>query len=230
MGSSNECKGCGAMVTPTYSPSKGTFRNFYTCRSCAESGKTSYWDHPFDYTEVLGKMNLVWAERHPEYPVAFHDTDINRLGGGLRTIVNWEPSAKPFLLLHGTTGAGKSRAAWMAFNRLWRNNYPARAVWLPMRKLEAAIERGFDDHKHGQVLDYFCTVALLSLDDLGKERLTARMEADLFGIIDERTQNLRPTIITTNYNGNTLLERFGNQETGQAFLRRLREFSTAVQG
>ena len=230
MGSSNKCKGCGGMVTPTYCPSKGTFRNFFTCKSCAESGKTSYWDYPFDFPQVLERMNLVWAERHPEYPVAFHDTDINRLGGGLRTVINWEPSEKPFLLLHGTTGAGKSRTAWMAFNRLWRKNYPDRAVWLPMRKLEAAIERGFDDHKHGQVLDYFCTVPLLALDDLGKERLTARMEADLFGIIDERTQNLRPTIITTNYNGISLLERFGNQETGQAFLRRLREFSTAVQG
>jgi hypothetical protein len=230
MGSNNKCKGCGDMVTPAYSPSKGTFRNFFTCKSCAENGKTSYWDFPFDFPQVLGRMNLVWAERHPEYPIAFHDTDISRLGGGLRTVINWEPSEKPFLLLHGTTGAGKSRTAWMAFNRLWRNNYPDRAVWLPMRKLEAAIERGFDDHKHGQVLDYFCTVPLLALDDLGKERLTARMESDLFGIIDERSQNLRATIITTNYNGNTLLDRFGNQETGQAFLRRLREFSTAVQG
>jgi len=73
-------------------------------------------------------------------------------------------------------------------------------------------------------------VPLLAFDDLGKERLTARMESDLFGIIDERTQNLKTTIITTNYNGQSLLERFGNQETGQAFIRRIREFSTAVQG
>jgi hypothetical protein len=228
--SKGKCLGCGGQIVPAYNPTRGTYRNFYTCKACAESGKTTHWEHPFDIPKVLEKMGLVWAERHPEYPAAFIDTDISRLGGGLRTAINWEPSEKPFLLLHGTTGAGKSRTAWLIFNRIWSRQFPDKAVWLPMRKLEAAIERGFDDHKHGQVLDYFCTVPLLVLDDLGKERLTARMESDLFGIIDERSQNLRATIITTNYNGNSLLERFGNQETGQAFLRRLREFSTAVQG
>jgi DNA replication protein DnaC len=97
-----------------------------------------------------------------------------------------------------------------------------------MRKLEMAIEKGFDDHKHGQVLDYFCNVPLLAFDDLGKERLTARMESDLFAIIDERTSNLRPTIITTNYNGTTLLDRFNNKETGEAILRRLREYYQVI--
>lgn len=228
--SKSKCTGCGGQVAPAYNAERGIYRNFYTCIPCAESGKTSYYEDPFDIPKVLAKKGFVWAVRHPDYPAAFIDTDANRLGGGLRTAINWEPSEKPFLLLHGTTGTGKSRTAWMVFNRIWLREFPARAVWLPMRKLEAAIERGFDDHKHGQVLDYFCTVPMLVLDDLGKERLTPRMETDLFGIIDERSQNLRTTIITTNYNGTTLLDRFGNQETGQAFLRRIREFSTAIQG
>ncbi|NBR91550.1 MAG: ATP-binding protein [Rhodobacteraceae bacterium] len=73
-------------------------------------------------------------------------------------------------------------------------------------------------------MDFFCSVPLLAFDDLGKERLTQRLESDLFAIIDERTSNLRPTIITTNYNGTTLLERFNNKETGEALLRRIREY------
>jgi DNA replication protein DnaC len=228
--SKQRCQGCGGAVTPVYNPIKHSFKGLHTCKVCANSGKTSYWEAPFDFDKMMDKTGLQWAERHPEYPAAFIDTDINRLGGSLKSAVNWMPSDKPFLVLHGTTGAGKSRTAWLVFNRIWLNNFPDKAVWLPMRKLEAAIEKGFDDHKHGQVLDYFCNVPLLAFDDLGKERLTARMESDLFGIIDERTQNLKTTIITTNYNGQSLLERFGNQETGQAFIRRIREFSTAVQG
>jgi hypothetical protein len=228
--STHKCQGCGGPITPAYNKAKNTFKNFFTCRACADSNKTSYWEHPFEYRLVFQKLGMDWAERHPDYPLAFQDTDPARLAGSLSNAINWSPDKKPFLLLHGTTGAGKTRTAWIVFDRLWRQGFPAKAIWLPMRKLEAAIERGFEDHKHGQVIDLFCTVPLLCLDDLGKERLTARMETDLFGIIDERTQNLRPTIITTNYNGNTLLERFGNQETGQALLRRLREYSTAVQG
>jgi DNA replication protein DnaC len=66
--------------------------------------------------------------------------------------------------------------------------------------------------------------SLLVIDDLGKERLTQRMESDLFAIIDERTSNKRSTIITTNYNGSGLSDRFSNGETGSAIIRRLKDY------
>jgi hypothetical protein len=68
------------------------------------------------------------------------------------------------------------------------------------------------------------------IDDLGKERLTSRMASDLFAIVDERTVNRRTTIISTNFNGTTLLERFENKdkETGVAFIRRLKDYFKIV--
>ena len=223
------CNGCKGSLTPMWDEAKRQLvHRFYTCKACAQSGKTTYWDYPFQYDQVMEKFNLVWLDTHPEYPKAFLDTKVELLAPNLQHAVKWKPGDKVSLLLHGTTGTGKTRTAWHIFNRLWLQDFPAKAVWLPMRKLEMAIEKGFDDHKHGQVLDYFCNVPLLCFDDLGKERLTARMESDLFAIIDERTSNLRPTIITTNYNGTTLLERFNNKETGEALLRRIREYFQAV--
>ncbi len=223
------CNGCKGVLTPVYDPAKKVFiTKYFTCKPCADTGKTTYWDYPFEYAKVFEKHGYTWLDRHPEYPLAFIDTDITRLSENLQRAAGWKPGDKASLLLHGTTGTGKTRTAWLVFNALWLANFPDKAVWLPMRKLEMAIEKGFDDHKHGQVLDYFCNVPLLAFDDLGKERLTARMESDLFAIIDERTSNLRPTIITTNYNGTTLLDRFNNKETGEALLRRIREYYTAV--
>ena len=223
------CNGCKGPLTPVYDTGKNQYvTKYYTCKTCADTGVTTYWDYPFDYAKVFEKFGHVFLERHPDYPIAFIDTDITRLSENLQRAAGWEPGQKASLLLHGTTGTGKTRTAWLVFNRLWYANFPDKAVWLPMRKLEMAIEKGFDEHKHGKVLDYFCTVPLLAFDDLGKERLTARMESDLFAIIDERTSNLRPTIITTNYNGTTLLDRFTNKETGEALLRRIREYYTAV--
>jgi hypothetical protein len=223
------CNGCKGPLTPVFDPSKKTFiTKYFTCKPCADTGKTTYWDYPFKYEEVLVRHGYIWLDRHPEYPTAFIETEVARLSENLQRITTWKPGDKASLLLHGTTGTGKTRAAWLIFNRIWADNFPDKAVWLPMRKLEMAIEKGFDEHKHGKVLDYFCTVPLLAFDDLGKERLTARMESDLFAIIDERTSNLRPTIITTNYNGTTLLDRFNNKETGEALLRRIREYYTAV--
>lgn len=229
MVSKGYCNGCKKTLSPMLDTVKNTLvHRYYTCKACAQAGKTTHWDFPFTYDLVMEKHNLVWLDHHPEYPKAFLDTDVNLLSENLRKVIGWYPATKASLLLHGTTGTGKTRTAWHIFNRLWLQNFPEKAVWLPMRKLEMAIEKGFDDHKHGQVLDYFCNVPLLCFDDLGKERLTARMESDLFAIIDERTSNLRPTIITTNYNGTTLLDRFNNKETGEALLRRIREYYTAV--
>lgn len=224
-----KCQGCGGLITPAYDTNKKALKKFFTCRACAESGKTQYWEFPFDYNKVFEK-GFVWMEHHPDYPKGFLDTDLDRLTENLKAATSWSPSEsdKRSILLHGVTGAGKTRAAWLIFNRLWRESFPDQAVWLPMRKLEGAIEKGFENQKHGQVLEFLCTVPVLCLDDLGKERLTQRFESDLFAIIDERTSNLRTTIITTNYNGQTLLERFNNKETGEAFLRRVREYFKAV--
>lgn len=229
MGSRKLCTSCKNVASPMYDTVKEVIvGKYFTCRSCAEARKTEYWDTPFFYPELMEKNNLVWLDQHPDYPIAFLDTDINRLTDNLKAASAWTPTDKKSLLLHGTTGAGKTRTAWIVFNRLWLADFPDRAVWLSMRKLEMAIEKGFEEHKHGQALDFLCTVPVLCFDDLGKERFTQRMETDLFAIIDERTSNNRTTIITTNYNSKTLYDRFNNKETAEAFIRRLRDYFTAI--
>jgi DNA replication protein DnaC len=80
------------------------------------------------------------------------------------------------------------------------------------------------------MIDGLIEVELLVLDDFGKERLTQRMASDLFSIIDERSTNRRATIISTNFNGTSLLERFDNRdkETGVAMIRRFKDYYTIV--
>jgi len=110
------------------------------------------------------------------------------------------------------------------FNKGWLHHYPKYSEFLTMRKLEQKIEQGFANQTHGDVIERLTSCSLLVIDDLGKERLTQRMETDLFSIIDERTSNKRPTIITTNYNGSGLSDRFNNGETGTAIIRRLKDY------
>lgn len=174
------------------------------------------------------RKSLQFCDKHPEYPVAFHNTDRARspLFGKAEA---WEPQDdKCGLILHGETGGGKSRAAWLTFNKLWLLHYPDRCLFLQMRKFEGLIEKGFDDRDHGKVLDILISCPVLVLDDLGKERLTQRLESDLFAVLDERTSNLRTTIITTNYTGDKLVDRFQNKETGVALVRRLRDYFVAI--
>lgn len=175
----------------------------------------------------------------PQYPTQmpaiFRDTDINRLHDKIQENIDWRPSGdKSGLLIHGTTGVGKTRALWEVVRRMWVEkanqdiNMPY--LFLTMRKIESMIEQGFDTKKHGTMLESLIEHPLLVIDDFGKERLTSRMASDLFAIVDERSVNRKTTIISTNFNGTTLLERFENKdkETGVALIRRLKDYYTIV--
>lgn len=170
-----------------------------------------------------------------QMPAVFKDTDVNLLHEKIQPVVDWRPEGdKTGLLIHGTTGVGKTRALWEIVRRMWVEkanqdiNMPY--LFLTMRKIESMIEQGFDTKKHGTMLDSLIEHPLLVIDDLGKERLTSRMAIDLFAIVDERSVNRRATIISTNFNGTTLLERFENKdkETGVALIRRLKDYYKIV--
>jgi DNA replication protein DnaC len=208
---------------------KKVISTYRVCRSCAESGKATWHSFPFDFVRIFDEKGLVFAETHPQMPSAYRDTCIDKLPSErMRKAFNWTPGEKHSLLLHGTTGCGKTRVAWSIFNRLWLQAFPLDAQFLPMRKVDGLIEKGFDDRDHGGVIEYLIEVPLLVLDDLGKERMTQRLESDLFAVIDERTANNKVTIITTNYTSQGLQERFSNAETGPAFIRRLKDYFQAV--
>ena len=226
----SECRGCKGPATPVWDvAARKVISTYRVCRPCAESGKATWHSFPFDFIRIFDEKGLVFAETHPQMPSAYRDTCIDKLPSErMRKAFNWAPGEKHSLLLHGTTGCGKTRVAWSVFNRLWLESFPLDAQFLPMRKVDGLIEKGFDDRDHGGVIDYLIEVPLLVLDDLGKERMTQRLESDLFAIIDERTANNRVTIITTNYTSQGLQERFSNAETGPAFIRRLKDYFQAV--
>ena len=167
----------------------------------------------------------------PTMPEIFRDTEIARLHPKVQDALNWKPEGDVTgLLLHGTTGVGKTRGIWEVICRLWKakalKDRQLEYKFLTMRKLEGLIEKSFDDRQHAKMIDSLIEVELLILDDFGKERLTQRMASDLFSIIDERSTARRATIISTNFNGSSLLERFDNRdkETGVAMIRRFKDY------
>jgi DNA replication protein DnaC len=218
----NKCIHCKAVAIPVYDFRSSKFKpNVAVCPDCFKTKEHHEW--PFKYSEVFDKHGWSFVPMHPSTPSAFQQTVLGKLAPQMQEAMNGYKAEQSYLL-HGVTGTGKTRTAWLMFNQGWHHFYPKESHFLTMRKLEQAIEAGFDNRNHGQVIDKYITCALLVLDDLGKERLTSRMESDLFSIIDERTSNSRPTIITTNYNGNGLSDRFSNTETGVAIVRRLKDY------
>lgn len=195
------------------------------------------WHHCREHldAERVSHAGLEESPAPPATPKIFLDTDVSLLHPKIQIALDWKPEGDVSgLLLHGTTGVGKTRGIWEIIKRLWveeaKKDRQLQFEFLTMRKLESVIEKGFEDRKHGSAIDYLISCPLLILDDFGKERLTQRMASDLFAIIDERSTNRRATIISTNFNGSTLLERFDNRdkETGVAIIRRLKDYYRGV--
>ena len=65
------------------------------------------------------------------------------------------------------------------------------------------------------------------MDDIFKVKLTDSFENAIFTIIDQRINNLRPIIATTNDVGSTLAGRM-SQDRGEPIVRRLREACKAI--
>jgi len=185
--------------------------------------------------ERVKSSGLVDPVFPPSMPKVFVDTDINRLHSKILSIIDWKPEGDVCgLLLHGTTGVGKTRGIWEVIRRLWvdeaKKDKQLPYMFLTMRKFEGMIEQSFDERNHSKMIDSVIEAKVLVFDDFGKERLTQRMASDLFSIIDERSINKRCTIISTNFNGSALLERFDprDKETGVAIIRRFKDYYKIV--
>ena len=84
------------------------------------------------------------------------------------------------------------------------------------------------------VISRYANTGMLCIDDMGKERVTEWSLPILFGIINKRSMNCKPTIVTTQCNGRQLVERMtvnGDSETARAIVSRFFEYTRiAIEG
>lgn len=93
------------------------------------------------------------------------------------------------------------------------------------------IRKTFDEDYEGinsyAVLDIYRSCELLIIDDLGKEKPTEFSVTSLFSIINSRYENMKPTIITSNFSLDNLPKALtpakGDISTAQSIASRLRE-------
>ena len=176
---------------------------------------------------------LVYHEKRIEIPPLFLDTKLELIPND-RILTFTEDALTNgkdvSVLFHGTTGKGKSRATWLLVEDWLLRHYPRSMQFATARKLETLLVGSYSEsvYAHDRNLKMLCSTGLLVIDDLGKERLTPRLETDLFAIIDERMLEKLPTIITTNFNANGLIERFPTKETGMAVIRRIKDSFSVI--
>ena len=96
--------------------------------------------------------------------------------------------------------------------------------------IKKTFERG--DISESAVLGIYKSADLLIIDDLGKEQCSDWSMSILYSILNERYEDMKPTIITTNYSAEDLIRALtpkGYDDTKiVAIISRLRETSTVI--
>lgn len=128
------------------------------------------------------------------------------------------------LILHGSTGLGKSRAAWALCRREFIAGRTLRVISpAVMLRIPGWCGSGDMDAKFRQ----YSAADLVLMDDAFKSRLSPSAEEFVCALVEERTSRGRPLILTLNDTGERLIERM-SEDRGAPLLRRLREFCDAI--
>ncbi len=161
-------------------------------------------------------------------PPEMAETDVARLPSRERfqRVLAWRYGARG-LVLHGNTGLGKTRSAWALLRRLSVDE-GRRFIWMSSFVFSDKAVQAFRAGTAEQFINRLSETPILFLDDLGKSKITLRVGEALFEVIDRRTTNRRPTIITTNSVGDGLASRFEDAEAGSPAVRRLRDYFDAI--
>ena len=136
------------------------------------------------------------------------------------------------LYIEGTNGTGKTHLAAAIAMQLIGRGVPV--ICKTGSDILMDIKRAFDssDLQEYQIVDIYKRVDLLIVDDLGKEQCSDWSMSTLYSIFNDRYEDMRPTIITTNYNTDCLIEALtphGYDNTKiLAIISRLRETSTVL--
>lgn len=212
----NPCIKCSAPIP--YEPIDGFPKMFPTiCDSCAERERK------------LVEANLR-RERQSRFdlmcPAAYRQTDPNHPGmppaAKLNAILGWKPGPKG-LVVYGETRRGKTRAVWLLIKQLVLDGFMVKA-FQPGDLVDEVSENAADLSDWREEM---LAADVVFIDDFGKWKLTERLEAELFDLINRRTSNLKPFILTTNFVGEELARKF-SEDRGLPLVERIREFCIPV--
>lgn len=137
------------------------------------------------------------------------------------------------IYFEGTNGTGKTHLAVAISLQLINKGVPV--ICKSSIDLLADVKKAYDDASsisENAVIDIYRKVDLLIIDDLGKEQCTPWTVSTLYAILDYRYEDMKPTIITTNYNEEMLIKRLtpqgGDSLNAEAIVSRFRECNDVV--
>ena len=174
---------------------------------------------------------------HPDYPQAVHRKAIE----WQKTRETGEGNGRLFLGLIGISGRCKTRVISQVMKRIIWNGH--RCQWVNATEFQRLVQSQWSNEKKASksILESSTTVGeqarasletlrtcdALTLDDLGKGRITDTVAGALYDLLEERTAQGRTTLWTSNASLDNLLQMLP-ADCGGPIVRRLLDFSTII--
>jgi len=187
----------------------------------------------------MEKVNLKkfeqWKEMHFERVLKRHPYISKRiqsvvLKAGLPPIEQLQSFSSMYI--HGDTGTGKTVLAiqfmlgLIAYGSAQARPISAIFITVPeLLLLFRSTFTGVSDESEQEILDRYSSVSLLVLDDLGAQKTTDWAYQMLYMVINRRYENMKPIIITSNYDLNEL----GNKMEDERIPSRLYEMCDVIE-
>jgi DNA replication protein DnaC len=147
-------------------------------------------------------------------------------------VLSWRPDKNGRGLgLMGPPRIGKKRLLFLLAKELLfalPPNHLARTSSLEFGRL--ILDQFNDELQPGAFkrIERIRQMPVLILFDFGIEKLTERVQTDLYSLIDFRAQNLLPILWTTQFYADELAAKFSSRDLGRAVIGRLNECSEAI--
>jgi len=166
-------------------------------------------------------------------PARYHDATFNSAKitkfnrQAFDRTVEYAQNPKGGLLISGPVGTGKTYLAACIVNA-----FLDQLKWVTFGgvvDLLGRIRRSYSEaaqEEEWQIMDELCSVPLLVLDDLGKEKVSEWVEQMLFRVIDSRYRENKLLVVTSNFTAPELQDRY--PEVGPALVSRLAEMCTGI--
>lgn len=206
-----KCRKCGKILSwKEFTESVDTWPNVACCSDCLPKVAQKAKDNRLkqlreNITDILIAKGVPLRYLHCTLdnfqPIGKRKILLDKVRGYLdRQLEKTGKLAKEGLFLIGPNGTGKTHLAVAVMRELILKGIES-CRFIKVPKLLFEIRKTFRDgyrNTEGEFVEKFENYTYLVLDELGVEKVTDWSLQDLYLVIDGRSNNLRPTIITSN--------------------------------
>lgn len=206
------CPGCGCAVEFTQVMVGGHwFPAKEACTACTAREEVEAASRPFE---------AWWAQT---CPAEMRESDPDHAGidsAAFKRALRWPRERS--LVLTGANQLGKTRAFWQLVRLLSVEDRRRVSVFIP-GEFERALQMAMDERRFPAWYESLTSADVVAIDDLGKEKMTERVETTLFNLLNHRLDHGRLCLLTANRldNPQKVAAKFYDSERGMALILRL---------